>query len=93
MTKTNSKSDLKKSNFPKQSPSSFLSKYPVVCSKHAVAGIGLLTDHGIRDHGWMTNNEQQPIDVAIARIADVAADVANVVVVAAETVETATPVV
>ena len=67
LTKTNSKSDLKKSNFPKQSPSSFLSKYPVICSKHAVAGIGLLTDHGIRDHGWMTNNEQHPIDVAIAR--------------------------
>ena len=23
-----------------------------VCAKHAVAGLGMLTDHGLQDHGW-----------------------------------------
>ncbi|OEU22609.1 hypothetical protein FRACYDRAFT_232767 [Fragilariopsis cylindrus CCMP1102] len=32
-----------------------------------LAGLGWLTDHGIRDHGWMTNNEPHSLDVAIAR--------------------------
>mmetsp|Transcript_23733 Transcript_23733/g.27066 ORF Transcript_23733/g.27066 Transcript_23733/m.27066 type:complete len:629 (+) Transcript_23733:111-1997(+) len=70
-TKSNRKSDFnfdfQKQSLSSSSSSSLLSKYPVVCSKHAVAGLGLLTDHGIRDHGWMTNNEQYPLDVAIAR--------------------------
>jgi hypothetical protein len=49
------------------SSSSLLSQSSIVCSKHAVAGLGWLTDHGIRDHGWMTNNEPYSLDVAIAR--------------------------
>jgi len=28
-------------------------KSPYVCSKQAVAGIGMLMDHGARDHGWL----------------------------------------
>jgi hypothetical protein len=23
-----------------------------ICAKHAVAGLGMLTDHGLKDHGW-----------------------------------------
>ena len=26
---------------------------PWVCAKHAVAGLGMLTDHGLKDHGWV----------------------------------------
>ena len=61
-TKTKSSSSSSSS-----SSTSLLSQSPVVCSKHAVAGLGWLTDHGIRDHGWMTNNEPYSLDVAIAR--------------------------
>jgi hypothetical protein len=27
-----------------------------VCSRHAVAGLGVLTDHGMHDHGWIEPN-------------------------------------
>jgi len=37
-----------------------------VCSKHAVAGQGWLTDHGTRSHGWMANHEEHSLDAAIA---------------------------
>ena len=57
---TESKSD-------QSSPSTLHRRQYPVCSKHAVAGLGWLTDHGIRDHGWMTNNEEYSLDVAIAR--------------------------
>ncbi len=39
--------------------------YPI-CAKHAVAGLGWLTDHGIRNHGWMINHEENSLDVALA---------------------------
>jgi len=39
--------------------------YPI-CAKRAVAGLGWLTDHGIRNHGWMANNEEASLDVALA---------------------------
>jgi len=39
--------------------------YPV-CAKTAVAGLGWLTDHGIRNHGWMANREDHSLDVALA---------------------------
>jgi hypothetical protein len=29
----------------------------LVCSKHAVAGLGMLTDHGLKDHGWLPSSE------------------------------------
>jgi hypothetical protein len=32
-------------------PSSIQKKLPI-CAKHAVAGLGMLTDHGWKDHGW-----------------------------------------
>jgi hypothetical protein len=41
-------------------------QYPI-CAKRAVAGLGWLTDHGIRNHGWMANNEEDSLDVALAR--------------------------
>ena len=41
-------------------------RYPV-CAKRAVAGLGWLTDHGIRNHGWMANHEENLLDVALAR--------------------------
>ena len=40
--------------------------YPI-CAKRAVAGLGWLTDHGVRDHGWMVNHEEHSLDVALAR--------------------------
>jgi len=30
-------------------------KSPLVCASTAVAGLGMLTDHGYRDHGWNEN--------------------------------------
>ncbi|CAB9500259.1 expressed unknown protein [Seminavis robusta] len=30
----------------------------LVCAKHAVAGIGMLSDHGLRDHGWLLGDPQ-----------------------------------
>ena len=41
-------------------------QYPI-CAKRAVAGLGWLTDHGIRNHGWMANHEEDSLDVALAR--------------------------
>jgi hypothetical protein len=29
----------------------------LVCAKHAVAGLGMLTDHGLKDHGWLPSSE------------------------------------
>jgi hypothetical protein len=29
----------------------------LVCAKHAVAGLGMLTDHGMKDHGWQPGSE------------------------------------
>ncbi len=37
-----------------------------ICAKHAVAGLGWLTDHGTRNHGWMINNEENSLDVSPA---------------------------
>jgi len=37
-----------------------------ICAKHAVAGLGWLTDHGTRNHGWMINNEEISLDVSPA---------------------------
>ena len=40
--------------------------YPV-CAKHGVAGLGWLTDHGMRNHGWMAKNEENSLDIALAQ--------------------------
>ena len=33
-------------------------KTTIVCARHAVAGLGMLTDHGWKDHGWDPQAEQ-----------------------------------
>lgn len=57
--------EITKSNLPDQQQQATPPLYPI-CAKHAVAGLGWLTDHGIRDHGWMTNREENSLDVALA---------------------------
>lgn len=37
-------------------------KIPLICSKHAVAGLGMLTDHGFKDHGWDTQQQGGQVD-------------------------------
>ena len=36
----------------------------MVCSRHATAGLGMLTDHGLKDHGWLPSNEHSVQNVA-----------------------------
>ena len=38
-------------------------KSTYVCSKQAVAGIGMLMDHGFRDHGWMLRDPASGLDL------------------------------
>lgn len=33
----------------------------IVCAKHAVAGLGMLTDHGLKDHGWLMPKETHSV--------------------------------
>jgi hypothetical protein len=51
-------STLKEVQFAPASSSSSTSDATMVCSKHAVAGLGMLTDHGLKDHGWQPSQEQ-----------------------------------
>lgn len=37
-------------------------KSPYVCSKQAVAGVGMLMDHGMKDHGWLLRNPESGQD-------------------------------
>ncbi|GKZ00044.1 hypothetical protein MPSEU_000957800 [Mayamaea pseudoterrestris] len=40
-------------------------KSPLVCSKRAVAGLGMLTDHGKRDHGWEMHQQREGIGESV----------------------------
>eukprot|EP00934_Nitzschia_sp_Nitz4_P005493 Nitzschia sp. Nitz4//scaffold309_size21490//82//1713//NITZ4_008608-RA/size21490-processed-gene-0.20-mRNA-1//1//CDS//3329547171//5483//frame0 len=40
-------------------PGSSVDTPKVVCATHAVAGLGMLTDHGMKDHGWLMPMETQ----------------------------------
>jgi hypothetical protein len=33
----------------------------IVCAKHAMAGLGMLTDHGLKDHGWLMPKETHSV--------------------------------
>ncbi len=33
----------------------------LVCAKHAMAGLGMLTDHGLKDHGWLMPKETHSV--------------------------------
>lgn len=57
--------DITKGDLVEQQKRANLPLYPI-CAKHAVAGLGWLTDHGIRNHGWMANREKNSLDVALA---------------------------
>jgi hypothetical protein len=43
-------------------------KSTLVCSKHAVAGIGMLSDHGLRDHGKLRLDRQDGIFTSRCRM-------------------------
>jgi hypothetical protein len=32
-----------------------------ICAKHAMAGLGMLTDHGLKDHGWLMPKETHSV--------------------------------
>lgn len=32
-----------------------------ICSRHAMAGMGMLTDHGVKDHGWLMPKETHSV--------------------------------
>jgi len=40
---------------------------PLICARHGLAGIGMLTDHGVRDHGWQTRQSWIPHNYGHAR--------------------------
>lgn len=33
----------------------------IICAKHAMAGLGMLTDHGLKDHGWLMPKETHSV--------------------------------
>jgi hypothetical protein len=43
-----------------QSASSPPRSSSLICAKHGVAGIGMLTDHGLVDHGWVYGDMKHP---------------------------------
>ena len=47
----------------KANPATEQLKASYVCSRHAVAGIGMLMDHGMRDHGWMLRDPASGLDL------------------------------
>lgn len=50
----------------KTNPNSLVQRPPqtqYVCSKQAVAGLGMLMDHGMRDHGWMLRDPRSGLNL------------------------------